>query len=57
MDFNIATALHFASQKTQARIVLTGLGADQIFAGYSRYRIAYKRAGYDEMENEMIFDM
>ena len=57
MDFNIATALHFASQQTQAKIVLTGLGADEIFAGYSRYRIAYKRAGYDEMENEMIFDM
>ncbi|CAM6003654.1 unnamed protein product [Sphagnum balticum] len=57
MDFNIAAALHLASAATSARIVLTGLGADEIFAGYSRYRIAYKRAGYEEMENEMIFDM
>lgn len=57
MDFNIATALHMASAGTSAKIVTSGLGADEIFAGYSRYRIAYKRAGYDEMENEMIFDM
>jgi asparagine synthetase B (glutamine-hydrolysing) len=57
MDFNIAAALHFASAGTKAKIVFTGLGADEIFSGYSRYRIAYKRAGYEEMENEMIFDM
>ena len=57
MDFNIAAALHLASAGTKAKIVLTGLGADQIFSGYSRYRIAYKRAGYQEMENQMIFDM
>lgn len=47
MDFNIATALHMASAGTSAKIVASGLGADEIFAGYSRYRIAYKRAGYD----------
>lgn len=47
MDFNIAAALHFASAETKAKIVTTGLGADEIFAGYSRYRIAFKRAGYD----------
>ena len=57
MDFNIATALHLASAATPASIILSGLGADEIFAGYSRYRIAYKRAGYQEMENEMLFDM
>jgi asparagine synthetase B (glutamine-hydrolysing) len=57
MDFNIAAALHLASAASPAKIVASGLGADEIFAGYSRYRIAYKRAGYEEMENEMIFDM
>jgi asparagine synthetase B (glutamine-hydrolysing) len=36
---------------------MTGLGADEIFSGYSRYRIAYKRAGFEELEKEMIFDM
>ena len=47
MDFNIAAALHLASLATKSKIVTTGLGADEIFAGYSRYRIAYKRAGYE----------
>ena len=49
MDFNIASALHIASQQTKAKIIFTGLGADEIFSGYSRYRIAFKRAGYEEM--------
>ena len=57
MDFNIATALHLASATSSAHIMMSGLGADEIFSGYSRYRIAYKRAGYQEMENEMLFDM
>jgi asparagine synthetase B (glutamine-hydrolysing) len=47
MDFNIAAALHLASAGTSAKIVMSGLGADEIFAGYSRYRIAFKRAGYE----------
>ena len=45
MDFNIATALNLASN-VQPKIIMTGLGADEIFGGYSRYRIAYKRAGF-----------
>lgn len=45
MDFNIASALNIAVTGTKSKIILTGLGADQIFSGYSRYRIAYKRAG------------
>lgn len=57
MDFNIAGALHLASRGTAARIVLTGLGADEIFSGYSRYRVAYNRDGWQEIENEMLFDM
>ena len=57
MDFNIAGSLNIASAATKARIIFTGLGADEIFSGYSRYRIAYKRAGFIELEKEMIFDM
>lgn len=45
MDFNIAGALRLAASGTKSKIILTGLGADQIFSGYSRYRIAFKRAG------------
>ena len=46
MDFNIAGSLNIAVTGTKSKIILTGLGADEIFSGYSRYRIAYKRAGF-----------
>jgi asparagine synthetase B (glutamine-hydrolysing) len=45
MDFNISASLSIAASVTKSRIILTGLGADEIFSGYSRYRIAFKRAG------------
>ena len=50
MDFNIAGSLMIASTGTKSRIIMTGLGADEIFSGYSRYRIACKRAGLEELE-------
>lgn len=46
MDFNISASLSIAASVTKSRIILTGLGADEIFSGYSRYRIAFKRAGF-----------
>ena len=57
MEFNIAGSFNISASGTKARIILTGLGVDEIFSGYSRYRIAYKRAGLIELEKEMIFDM
>jgi asparagine synthetase B (glutamine-hydrolysing) len=71
MDFNISTALHLASKgegylysenekekifvKSGARIILSGLGADEVFGGYSRYRAAYLRGELPELQNEMNF--
>ena len=49
MDFNIAAALNIAASGTKSKIIMTGLGADEIFSGYSRYRIAFKRAGLQEL--------
>lgn len=34
---------------------MSGLGADEIFGGYSRYRVAFLRSGYKELHNEMNF--
>ena len=67
MDFNIAMILHIASQgegvlyptekrvKSSARIYLSGLGADEIFGGYSRYKNAFRRGGFGEQLEEMRF--
>ena len=41
--------------KSGARIILSGLGADEVFGGYSRYRVAFLRAGFSELHNEMTF--
>lgn len=51
MDFNIAGALRLAAMGTKSKIIFTGLGADEIFSGYSRYRIAHKRSGSHELES------
>lgn len=68
MDFNISLALKLAAKgkgidhetkelvECKSKILLNGLGADEIFCGYSRYRVAYIRGGYKEVEEEMNFD-
>ena len=48
MDLSIASALYFASrgrtdaEETPARVLLSGLGADELFGGYGRHAVAYK---------------
>lgn len=53
MDFNIAMVLNIASIG-DSRVLLSGLGADEIFAGYARYKHAIKRG---EVLEEMNFDL
>ncbi|CAK7213678.1 hypothetical protein SBRCBS47491_001886 [Sporothrix bragantina] len=48
MDLSIASALYFASrgqtdtEETPARVLLSGLGADELFGGYGRHAVAYE---------------
>ncbi|CAK4033994.1 Asparagine synthetase domain-containing [Lecanosticta acicola] len=73
MDLSIAYALYFAargvgclynemasavlSYTTAARVLLSGLGADELFAGYTRHSTAFTRHGHEGLLNELDLDI
>jgi asparagine synthetase B (glutamine-hydrolysing) len=73
MDLSIALALYFASRgqgscevgtahpaqpyKTGARVLLSGLGADELFGGYARHAAAFARNGYPGLLEELKLDV
>lgn len=73
MDLSIAYALYFAARgigdastnshldsgpyETPARILLSGLGADELFGGYTRHATAYKRMGFLGLLDELKLDI
>ena len=72
MDLSIAYALYFAARgrglvqcsdttnlipyETPARVLLSGIGADELFAGYTRHATAFRRAGYAGLLDELDID-
>lgn len=72
MDLSIANALYFAARgtgvvgsgdqgeaayTTSARVLLSGLGADELFAGYTRHATAFKRNNYNGLLEEIDLDV
>lgn len=73
MDLSIAKALYFAARgqgqmgdtksgedhpySTGARVLLSGLGADELFGGYRRHATAYARHGYQGLIDELDLDV
>lgn len=73
MDLSIAAALYFASRgvglattslamteapyTTSARVLLSGLGADELFGGYTRHGNAFARSGYQGLIEELELDV
>ncbi|KAJ9630831.1 hypothetical protein H2203_001356 [Taxawa tesnikishii (nom. ined.)] len=73
MDLSIAYALYFAARgsgllvrtaqepttpyTTTARVLLSGLGADELFGGYSRHGMAFNRRGYAGLIEELGLDI
>ena len=72
MDFSIACALYFAGRgqgtiydresaiskhyTTPARVLFSGLGADELFGGYTRHATAFGRRGYEGLLDELALD-
>ena len=72
MDLSIAYALYFAARgrgtiydpvtkdvcayTTPARILVSGLGADELFGGYTRHTISFSRGGYQSLLDELQLD-
>lgn len=73
MDLSIAYALYFAARgvglasfgltnepvqyTTPARVLLSGLGADELFAGYTRHATAFNRHGFQGLIDELNLDI
>ena len=43
--------------KSQSKVVFSGLGADEVWGGYSRYKTAAVRGGLPAMKEEMCLDL
>ncbi|NXH22531.1 ASND1 protein, partial [Bucco capensis] len=71
LDDSIGCAIWFASRgegfirnqgelkpyKSPAKVVLTGLGADEQLAGYSRHRVCFQRHGLEGLNQELQMEL
>ncbi|KAI8448664.1 asparagine synthase [Phakopsora pachyrhizi] len=58
MDLSIAAALYFAARgiEHQARVLISGLGADKLLGGYSRHRSAFLTTSLSSNNWERLLD-
>nr|CAG8566195.1 13536_t:CDS:10 [Entrophospora candida] len=61
MDLSIAMAFWFAmtmiDYESKAKVILVGIGADELLGGYSRHREAFKKGGWENLIKEIQLDV
>ena len=55
IDYNLFVNDELYTSKS--KIIFSGLGADEFFGGYSRYKGSFTRGGYEELAKEMSKDI
>lgn len=50
---NDTTATEEEAYTTPARVLLSGLGSDELLGGYSRHRVAFKNSGWKGLLDEV----
>lgn len=55
-SFSSCESDHTESYQTTARVLISGLGADELFAGYTRHSTAFTRHGYVGLIDELEID-
>ncbi|KAJ5961951.1 hypothetical protein N7501_006892 [Penicillium viridicatum] len=53
----LQTLLHLPLYTTTSRVLLSGLGADELFAGYGRHGVAFNRGGFKDLIAEIDLDV
>ena len=57
IDKYLNTDIGATNETTHSKVVFSGLGADEVFGGYARYKTAFLRGGAKTMEQEMRLDL
>ena len=46
----------FTDEERSPRVLLLGMGADELMGGYGRHRKAYERGGWEDLKSELTMD-
>lgn len=57
IEQNSPTNINTNAYNSSARVLISGLGADELFAGYGRHGVAFNRSGFEGLVSEIHLDV